>query len=211
MRRTRALLPAVLAVSALVPVTASAQPAAYVATQPATGIAEDPTLPSKAELPPPDDRLAPPPLPPLRRGWTVAVDTGLTAFTGAPFLFSVDARFGRRLNLGSYFVVPEAEIGALTFAGAMTGPVTGRLGGGARMGLSTLSIAETSLYSHAGVVLVDRLVRPYTDLGVALDLRAGHNFSVGAHLAWDLTAVGVGNTWAMSPLWLLGAHAGLVL
>jgi len=205
MRRARdpglALL-LVMVSASVVPVTASAQPAAYVATQP-----------SKAEEPPPDDRLDPPPMPPLRRGWAVGVDTSLGAFSGSPFLFAVDARFGRRMNLGSYFVVPEAVAGYLSFIGGGDGleMQMGRVGGGVRIGLGDLRVLETSFFSHAGAVVVDKGLYPYTDLGAALDVRAGHHFSAGAHVAWDVSALAGGGSVYVGSLFLFGAHAGLVL
>jgi hypothetical protein len=205
--------PAALLVAAatlLVPLIAMAQPAAYTATQRC-----DEACRPDPEVPPPDDRLAPPARPPAPRGWAVGADLSGLAFVpgGGPLNIAVDGRLGYRFRFPRYFVVPEIAAGYLGLPGGGSGARLGRVGGGVRVGIDPAgSLLETSFFSHTGVLGGTWGAIPYTDLGVALDLRAGRHFSAGAHLAWNIVVSAP--TWGgigVSSLLLFGAHAWVVL
>jgi hypothetical protein len=188
----------------LVSGTAAAQPAANMTTQ-RTDARE-----AELELPPPDD----PPVRsvPRRHGWAVGVDVSAVGFTAPPIAVVTDARFGYRFNFPHYFLVPEVMVGYAAVPGGGDVAHAGRWGGGVRIGTREIaSILETSFFSHIGIIGNTHGALPCTDLGVSLDLRAGRFFSAGAHLAWDLAALGSGGWVPVSQVWLYGVHAGLVL
>jgi hypothetical protein len=117
--------------------------------------------------------------------------------------FGFDARPGYRFAVGPIFLVPQADIGTVTFPKFDSAV---RFGAGGRVGVDAGRI-EPSVYAFGGGFWNVWKTGWGVRTGASLDVRLGKRFSPGVHVdynmaGWDTSSVSyVG----------IGAHLGLVL
>lgn len=153
--------------------------------------------PARAQAPtpppvePPKPAASPPP--PLSHpdDWTVGVDGTFGPFPmrGVNLVRAgLFGRFGYRYGLGTWFAVPEASLGFVEVAEAVSGQGFHSeqvwAGAGGRLGFRAWRL-EPSVFAH-GYVWFSREGDLALDGGAALDLRANPSLSFGVHFAWTM-------------------------